>query len=175
LIRRELGHVSGSLAEVLAAVEIVRGNDVRATTLLGGADAIWRSVSWTQYRAVLPDYEKIRVEAQHRLGDSRFQAAYAAGLAMSLDEVADFALGVLVPKSAGLTKRAAPAQTALTRREMEVARLVADGASNAQTAAQLFISERTVESHVTNIFNKLGVNSRVQVARWIAGVEPVVR
>ena len=51
---------------------------------------------------------------------------------------------------------------------MEVARLVADGATNAQAAAQLFISERTIESHVTNIFNKLGVDSRVQVARWVA-------
>ena len=47
---------------------------------------------------------------------------------------------------------------------------MADGASNADTASQLFISERTVESHVTNIFNKLGVDSRVQVVRWVTSV-----
>ncbi len=60
---------------------------------------------------------------------------------------------------------------ALSPREMEVARLMADGVSNAQTAAQLFIGERTVESHVASIFNKLGVDSRAQVARWIASHE----
>ena len=53
---------------------------------------------------------------------------------------------------------------------MEVAQLMADGATNAETAAQLFISERTVESHVTNIFNKLGVDSRVQVVRWVTSL-----
>jgi DNA-binding NarL/FixJ family response regulator len=36
---------------------------------------------------------------------------------------------------------------------------------------KLFISERTVESHVTNIFNKLGVDSRVQPARWVASID----
>jgi DNA-binding NarL/FixJ family response regulator len=51
---------------------------------------------------------------------------------------------------------------------MEVAALVAEGATNAQVAAHLFISERTVESHVANIFNKLGVDTRLQVARWFA-------
>ena len=59
----------------------------------------------------------------------------------------------------------------LSPREMEVARLVADGASNGETAARLFISERTVETHVASIFNKLGLESRVQVARWFATQE----
>jgi len=49
-----------------------------------------------------------------------------------------------------------------------VAALVADGATNAQVAARLFISERTVERHLASIFNKLGVDTRLQVARWIA-------
>jgi DNA-binding NarL/FixJ family response regulator len=56
----------------------------------------------------------------------------------------------------------------LGKREADVARLVADGLSNKQIGARLFISERTVDSHVRNILNKLGVNTRAQIAGWIA-------
>jgi DNA-binding NarL/FixJ family response regulator len=55
----------------------------------------------------------------------------------------------------------------LTRREHDVARLLADGLSNRQIAARLLISERTAESHVHNILHKLGFTTRTQVAVWI--------
>jgi len=57
----------------------------------------------------------------------------------------------------------------LTAREMEVAALVAEGLSNRAIAARLHLSERTVESHVKNACDKLGFNSRSQVAAWVAG------
>ena len=56
----------------------------------------------------------------------------------------------------------------LGKRQLEVARLVAEGLSNKQIAARLFLSERTVDSHVRTTLNKLGFNSRVQIAGWIA-------
>jgi len=56
----------------------------------------------------------------------------------------------------------------LTRREREVALLVAQGLSNREIATQLFISERTAESHVEQIRGKLGFHSRVQIAAWVA-------
>jgi DNA-binding NarL/FixJ family response regulator len=56
----------------------------------------------------------------------------------------------------------------LGKREADVARLVADGLSNKQIGARLFISERTVDSHVRSILNKLGFNSRAQIAGWMA-------
>ena len=55
----------------------------------------------------------------------------------------------------------------LTKRELEVATLVSDGKSNPEIAAELFLSQKTVESHIRNIFHKLGVSSRLHVARLI--------
>jgi DNA-binding NarL/FixJ family response regulator len=54
----------------------------------------------------------------------------------------------------------------LSRRELEVLTLVAEGRSNQEIADQLFISDRTVGRHLTNIYNKLGVTSRTQAARY---------
>jgi non-specific serine/threonine protein kinase len=171
-IRRALDHVHGlgSLAEVLANVEIARGNDERAACLLGGADAIWRSISWRHTVPNQRDHDQTRADVAVRLGESRYNRAYEAGLGMERSEVVAFALGGASPSRTPRTSLATGPKAVLSPRELEVARLVADGASNAQTAAQLFIGERTVESHVASIFNKLGVDSRVQVARWVASL-----
>jgi len=53
----------------------------------------------------------------------------------------------------------------------DVAQLVADGLTNKQIGARLFISERTVDSHVRSILNKLGVGSRAQIAAWVATLD----
>jgi ATP/maltotriose-dependent transcriptional regulator MalT len=60
----------------------------------------------------------------------------------------------------------------LSSRELEVATLVAEGLSNRAIAQRLHLSERTAESHVKNICDKLGFNSRSQVAAWVAGRHP---
>ena len=54
----------------------------------------------------------------------------------------------------------------LSPREYEVLTLVADGRSNREIGAALFISDRTVARHLTNIYNKIGVTSRTQAARY---------
>jgi DNA-binding CsgD family transcriptional regulator len=59
----------------------------------------------------------------------------------------------------------------LTGRELEVARLVVDRKTNSQIAAELFLSPKTVESHIRHIFNKLSVSSRVEVARVVERAE----
>jgi DNA-binding NarL/FixJ family response regulator len=56
----------------------------------------------------------------------------------------------------------------LAKREVEVAKLVAEGLTNRQIGTRLFISERTVATHVRNILNKLGFDSRAQIASWMA-------
>ena len=56
---------------------------------------------------------------------------------------------------------------ALTNREREIAELVTDRRTNREIAAALFLSEKTIESHLRNIFVKLGASSRVHVARAV--------
>ena len=51
---------------------------------------------------------------------------------------------------------------------LEIVRLIGNDMSSREIESKLFISERTVETHVTNMLNKLGLNSRIQIARWLA-------
>ncbi|NUT54561.1 MAG: helix-turn-helix transcriptional regulator, partial [Thermoleophilia bacterium] len=60
----------------------------------------------------------------------------------------------------------------LTPAERRVAELVAEGRTNAEVAAALFLSERTVASHLTHVYAKLGVRSRTELARTLAGKVP---
>jgi pimeloyl-ACP methyl ester carboxylesterase/DNA-binding CsgD family transcriptional regulator/class 3 adenylate cyclase len=80
-----------------------------------------------------------------------------------------FAAGTQRP-GAGAGNEPGPAVAAVTlsRREREVAQLVAGGLSNREIAERLYLSERTVDNHVHHILDKLGFESRVQVATWLA-------
>jgi DNA-binding NarL/FixJ family response regulator len=106
--------------------------------------------------------------------DGEDRAALAAGTAMSQADVVAFALGESsrpAARSGGPGAGAGPGTGpgALTRREQEVAALVAQGLSNAQIAVMLVISARTVETHVQHIMDKLGFGTRAQIAAWSAG------
>jgi non-specific serine/threonine protein kinase len=97
-------------------------------------------------------------DARRALGRDTFAQAFARGKALSFDEAfTHFAT------SAGA---GAHDPTALTARERQVVALVAAGLSNQQIADQLVISERTVESHVSNALGKLGIGSRTGLVAW---------
>ncbi len=91
-------------------------------------------------------------------------------LANNVTDEADrntFLQNALVMTGALPLRRAA--SSGLTSRETEVAKLVAQGASNRAIADALVISERTVESHVSSVLSKLNFSSRSQIVAWVIG------
>jgi len=97
-------------------------------------------------------------EVQAALGGTAFYANAKAGSALMVEEAVALALTVVVPEPA------AEDQTGLTPRELEVLRLVVDGASDLEIADQLFISRRTASKHVASIIEKLEVSNRTAAA-----------
>lgn len=100
------------------------------------------------------------------LGQPKFETEFKTGQRLSRDAAARLALREAAPATVTASERGSAG--VLRQRETEVARLVADGLSNKEIGARLFISERTVESHVRSIMNKLGFSARTQIAGWMA-------
>jgi DNA-binding NarL/FixJ family response regulator len=97
-------------------------------------------------------------------------AAWAAGRFMSLDDAARLGLELLASIAAAQgTEEGAVGAAAqrLTRRELEVAVLIAQGLTNRQIAEELVVAQRTAETHVERILGKLGFASRAMVAAWV--------
>ena len=100
------------------------------------------------------------------LGAEAFARAWEAGRRLPLDEIVADALTPAEPAGPQISPsgtRSSP----LTRREREVAALIARGLTNRQIAEELFIAERTADTHVEHILAKLGLGSRTQVAAWV--------
>jgi len=137
-----------------------------AARLLGAAETVRTQAGASLIPILAPMIAQAEESAKAAIGVSKFEAELTTGKGLTRDEAIRLALGEpahMAPAAANGEGRAL-----LGRREADVARLVAEGLSNKQIGARLFISERTVDSHVRSILNKLGVNSRAQIAAWIA-------
>jgi len=102
---------------------------------------------------------------QNRRADSQVQlrTAHDAFTAMGMEAFADRTAGELLATGESVRMRSAEAPSQLTAQEAQIARLAREGLSNAEIAARLFISRRTVEWHLSNIFTKLRITSRRQL------------
>jgi len=177
-----LGDVTGAAyaVEALAWLAARRDQPERAAWLLGAADQLWaRTGRRLSGIAPLEESRQGAVKAARRsLGDQRYAAAYAHGSTLSQQAVAAEATDPAEltderESPVGDTRERGGADPAagaadsvtgsLTRREREIAGLVASGLSNREIAARLFISKRTVDAHVDHIFSKLEISSRVQL------------
>jgi len=137
-----------------------------AAQLLGAAEALGTQTGADIMGPLVPVLAQAKESAMGALGSSKFEAEFKAGSRLGRVAAVRLALGESDQTEVAAADGAEGAP--LGKRELEVARLVADGLSNKQIAARLFISDRTVATHVGNILNKLGVNSRAQVASWMA-------
>jgi len=142
------------------------GQTRAAAQLLGAAGALGTQTGADIMGPLVPLLAQAKELAKGALGSSKFEAEFQAGCRMSRMAALRLALGESDQAEVAASDGAESA--ALGKRELEVARLVADGLSNKQIAARLFISDRTVAAHGGNILNKLGFNSRAQVASWMA-------
>ena len=97
------------------------------------------------------------------MGEGDFDAAWAEGAAMSNEEAIAYA-----QRGRGERKRPASGWASLTPTEREVVKLVSEGLANKDIATRLFVSPRTVETHLTHVYTKLGLSSRVQLAQEAA-------
>ncbi|HEY1353787.1 MAG TPA: LuxR C-terminal-related transcriptional regulator [Ktedonobacteraceae bacterium] len=126
-----------------------------ATQLWGAAHALREAISVPMTPAERADHERRLAVARARLGEELFSAAWAEGRAMTPEQALAIDRQAKVARANGSALSPSLADSAgLTARELEVLYLVASGLTNTQIAQQLVLSEKTVATHLTHIFNK---------------------
>ncbi|MGW5149604.1 protein kinase domain-containing protein [Rhodococcus koreensis] len=163
--RRKDPYLAATCLEALAWIVCTEGSERRAAVLLGAAHAL-DQVTGTS-TALIPNllvhHDECERDARRALGGRVYEAAHRAGGALDLDAAIAYALEeepTAAPPTAGPS-------TELTKRERQVADLVAEGLTNKAIAAHLTISQRTAQGHVEHILTKLGFTSRTQIAAWV--------
>jgi DNA-binding CsgD family transcriptional regulator len=147
------------------AVAGMAANPRRAVTLFGAASRLREMVETPVQLPWSIWLEPAMAEARAALPEGIADKAWESGRAMSSARVLLLAReGAGGPRSG----RASESAGGLSKRELEVARLVATGMTSRAIAERLFLSERTVESHLEHILTKLRFSSRTQVVGWVA-------
>ena len=141
------------------ACALVPSDPRRSARLFGAATRLRQEATARLQPPWQARVERGMSEARRALAETAWSREFAAGRALPVNGLITLAL-----------ERADDRHTAggLSRREAEVARLVASGMTNRAIAGKLFLSERTVESHVDHVLTKLGFSSRAQIAAWVA-------
>ncbi|WP_345363264.1 ATP-binding protein [Actinoallomurus liliacearum] len=154
--------------ESLAWCAAARHHFEEAALLLGAAQkmqhtlgvAISRLRPWAQARAACVDQARTALHED-------YQVTEGYGMEMDVDTVVDLALGQPSAPQADAPPPPRAVKPPLSEKQQAVAGLIAEGKTDKQIAAALFLSPRTVQSHVSAILRRLGFNSRTEVAKWV--------
>jgi predicted ATPase/DNA-binding CsgD family transcriptional regulator len=147
--------------ETVAALLVDPGQAHSAARLFGAAEALRETGGYARPPAEAQGH----TDATRALADSLgadWERARMEGRTLSGSEA------VAVAAQSIRQVRPNPGRASLTPAEAEVARLVADGLTNAEAAAALFVSRRTVDTHLAHLYAKLGIHSRKELADWAA-------
>jgi DNA-binding CsgD family transcriptional regulator len=148
------------ILECLARLAVDGGSRRAAARLLGAAEAIRRRFGLVRFQIHQAGYDATVAALRDTLGEDDFDEAWAEGAALSLQEAVAYAR-----RGRGERKRPISGWESLTPTERDVVRLVSEGLANKDIATALFVSPRTVQSHLTHVYTKLGLTSRVQLVR----------
>jgi DNA-binding NarL/FixJ family response regulator len=142
--------------EAMAITFVERGDFERAAHLWGAAEALREDILSPLPSSYLADYENYLNATHTALGEQAFAKNRAIGRTLTLEQVAALAVSLPVAETPPSPASTEASLVGLTAREIEVLRLVAAGNSNQEIAAIFVLSVRTVERHISNIYQKLG-------------------
>jgi DNA-binding CsgD family transcriptional regulator len=151
------------LLECLATVAGIAESHLEAARLLGAANSVRERFGIVRFKVHDDEYQKTVAAVRAALGEDDFESGWDEGTALSADEAIAYAR-----RGRGERKRPSSGWASLTPTELDVVRLVREGLGNKEIAARMFVSPRTVQTHLTHVYTKLGMTSRVQLAQEAA-------
>ncbi|MGD1169805.1 LuxR C-terminal-related transcriptional regulator [Mycobacterium seoulense] len=155
--------VIADVLECLATIAVEAGGYQEAARLFGAAQAHRGRTGYVRFKIYDASYEASVAGLRETMGDNAFEDAWAEGEAWSVDGAIAYAR-----RGRGERKRPATGWGSLTPAEVNVVKLVSEGLPNKDIAARLFVSARTVQAHLSHVYSKLGLSSRVQLAQEAA-------
>jgi DNA-binding CsgD family transcriptional regulator len=149
--------------ECLARLAATDGGNETSARVFAAADAIRHRTGVIRFPMHETSRSATLAASRDALGEAAFDIAWAEGAALSVDETIAY-----LQRGYGRRKRPSRGWESLTPTETAVLELVRDGLANNDIAARLFISRRTVQTHLTHIYTKLGITSRIQLIQEAA-------
>ncbi|WP_244975427.1 helix-turn-helix transcriptional regulator [Mycobacterium kubicae] len=151
------------LLECLAVLAGEADSHLEAARLFGAAHAMRQRTKVVRFKIYDTQHAASVDLVRTALGKANFHAAFIAGSKLSTSDAIAYA-----QRGRGERKRPTRGWDSLTPTELDVVRLVREGLGNKDIAVRLFVSPRTVQTHLTHVFSKLGLTSRLQLAQEAA-------